>query len=459
MRVMQVDFDGQDLQLTETQRFPNIPVRVRENLHWDVLRLWHEIQVGIDKVQDAQAVGVDAWGVDFALLDKNGQLLANPFHYRDARNDGMMEWVFKRMPKRDIYDRTGIQFMQINGLYQMASLLKEESRLLDIAKTALSIADLFNYFLCGATSCEFTQATTWQLYNPNLCAWDVDIIDKVGLPRHIFPEVVPPGTKIGEYQRIDVIAPACHDTGSAVVAVPTTTRNYAYISSGTWSLMGMELDAPVISDASFEANLTNEGGVNNTYRLLKNIMGMWLIEECRWTWQQRGDVLSYTEMMQMAQSVPPFQAFIDPDDASFLPPGDMPSRIQAFCQQTKQSVPESKAEILAAIYCSLAFKYRQVLDHLVMVSGQAVEHLHIIGGGANNSLLCQMTANAIGRPVIAGPSEATALGNAIVQLITLGELANLEQAREMLSQQVIGIYEPQNVSEWEAQYQRFEEIV
>ncbi len=458
-RVMQVDFDGQDLQLTEAHRFPNIPVKVQGTLHWDVLRLWDEIQLGIDKVENAKSIGVDAWGVDFALLDKQGRLLANPFHYRDSRNDGMMEWAFERIPKREIYDRTGIQFMQINGLYQMASLLREESQLLDIADTALTIADLFNYFLCGAKTCEFTQATTWQIYNPNQGNWDNDIISKVGLPRHIFPQIVPPGTTIGDYQGTDVIAPACHDTGSAVVAVPMTSRNTAYISSGTWSLMGMELDAPVINDASFEANLTNEGGVNNTYRLLRNIMGMWLMEESRRTWRQGGDNLSYEEMMQMAESASPFQAFIDPDDTSFLAPGDIPARVQDYCKRTNQPIPQSKAEILATIYCSLAFKYRRILDHLITVSGQSVDRLHIIGGGANNSLLCQMTASAIGGPVIAGPSEATALGNAIVQLIALGELADLQQAREMLSSQIIGTYEPKNHSEWEAQYQRFQEII
>jgi len=459
-RVMSGAFDGERLTMTEAHRFPNIPVRAQGTLYWDVLRLWHEIKNGIQKVDAASSIGLDTWGVDVALLDSNGQLLGNPVHYRDSRNDGMMEWVFDRVPRREVFQRTGIQFMQINGLYQLASMVRDKSTQFAAAETLLTIADLFNYWLTGSKTCEFTHVTTLQMYNPQKADWDRELLEAVGIPTHILTAIVQAGTQIGTYQDIPVIAPPCHDTGSAVVGVPTTTSDYAYLSSGTWSLLGLELDHPVITDASYEANLTNEGGYAGTFRLLKNIMGLWIVQQCRRAWRAAGEDYSYDELIPLAEAADPFQSFIDPDDTRFLPMGDMPARIRSFCQKSGQAVPESHGELVRTAYESLAFKYRMVLDQLVAVSGQPVERLHIIGGGSRNTLLCQMTANALGKPVITGPVEATAMGNVIVQLITQGELANLAQAREMLSRTVNTVeYTPQDTSLWEEQFERYKELI
>lgn len=459
-RVMDVSFDGKNLHLNEAHRFPNIPVQTPNKLYWDVLRLWHEITVGIGKVEQADSIGVDTWGVDVALLDKTGELLSNPVHYRDPRTDGAMDWVFERMPRREVFQRTGIQFMQLNGLYQLASLVRDGSPLLEYADTLLTIADLFNYWLTGSKTCEFTEVTTTQLYNPVAKDWDRDIMSAVGIPTDILTPIVQPGTKIGEYNGITVFAPACHDTGSAVVAVPTTTQNYAYLSSGTWSLLGLEIRDALITDASYEANVTNEGGYDNTYRLLKNIMGLWVVNECRDTWKRAGYDYSFDELAQMAQSAYGFKSFIEPDDRLFLSPGDMPARIVEYCEKTGQDVPTSHAEIIAVVYTSLAYKYRYVLEQLIAVSGQEVDTLHIIGGGSQNALLNQMTANAIGRTVVAGPVEATAIGNAIVQLISLGELKNMAEARKMLSESAgTTVFEPTNTRTWDRYYDRFKALM
>jgi len=459
-RVMDVAFDGERIVLNEAHRFPNIPVQTPNKLYWDVLRLWHEITVGIDKVDSGDSIGVDTWGVDVALLDSTGELLSNPVHYRDPRTDGAMEWVFERMPRRKVFERTGIQFLQFNGVYQLASLVRDGSPLLDHADTMLTIADLFNYWLTGSKTCEFTEVTTTQLYNPHASDWDRDIMNAIGIPTDILTPIVQPGTNIGTYKGIDVIAPACHDTGSAVVAVPTTTENYAYLSSGTWSLLGLEIKDAIISDEAYEANVTNEGGYDNTYRLLKNIMGLWVVDQCRTTWASQGHDYTFEQLTEMVNSVDHFKAFIEPDDATFFAPGDMPARVVDYCKNSGQPVPETDAEIMAIVYASLAYKYRYVLEQLISVSGQEVDRLHIIGGGSKNALLNQMTANAIGRPVIAGPAEATATGNAIVQLISLGELGNVAEARTMLSRSMDTVtYEPQNTDAWNDNYDRFKVLV
>ena len=455
-RVMDVAFDGAHLQLQEIHRFPNIPVQTPNQLHWDVLRLWHEITVGIGAAADAASIGLDCWGVDYALLDSAGELLANPFHYRDPRTNGAMEWVFERMPRREVFARTGIQFMPLNALYQLAASIRDGSPLLDHAASLLTIADLFNYWLTGSKTCEFTEATTMQLYNPALAEWDREIMTAVGIPTDILTPIVQPGTKIGNYEGIDVIVPACHDTGSAVVAVPSTTENSAYLSSGTWSLLGLELSEPIISDASYAANITNEGGYGGTWRLLKNIMGLWVVDQCRATWKAAGDDYSFAQLSAMVQDAAPFKAFIEPDDPSFLPPGDMPARVIDYCRRTGQAAPKNDAEVIATVYISLAYKYRYVLAQLIDVSGQPVDHLHIIGGGSRNALLNQMTANAIGRPVVAGPAEATAAGNAIVQLIAIDELGSVAEARTMLSEaSELRTFEPQNSAAWDDNYARF----
>lgn len=455
-RVMRASYSGDALTLEEAHRFPNIPVTANGVLYWDVLRIWHEIQTGIKAAGQAASIGVDTWGVDFAFLDRHGHLLANPIHYRDSSSDGMMAWVFERVPRRELFQRTGIQFIAVNGLWRLAYLAKIQSPILDAASTFLTIADLFNYWLSGSKTCEFTQATTQQFYNPHTHDWDWETLKAIGVPTGMFPQIVPPGTTLGTYHGIPIIAPACHDTGSAVVAVPTTTKNYAYLSSGTWSLLGLELDHPVIDDAAYAANLTNEGGVNGTFRLLKNIAGMWLVQQCRATWAEQGNHYDYAQLAALAESAEPFTAFIDPDDMAFYPPGDMPSRIREYCARTGQTVPQSHAQVLRVIYDSLAMKYRQILELLVTVSGQSVDRLHVIGGGSRNALLNQMTANATGRVVVAGPTEATALGNAIVQLTALGELASISQARELLSRSAEQhTFEPQDTHIWDAHFDRF----
>ena len=455
-RVMDAAFDGAQLQLREAHRFPNIPVQTPTRLHWDVLRLWHEITVGIDAVAAAASIGLDCWGVDYALLDSAGELLANPVHYRDPRTDGAMEWVFQRMPRREIFARTGIQFMPLNGLYQLAASLRDGSPLLEQAATLLTIADLFNYWLTGSKTCEFTEATTLQLVNARQGDWDRELMRAVGIPSDIFAPIVKPGARLGSYAGIDVVAPACHDTGSAVVAVPATQPDIAYLSSGTWSLLGLELAAPILSDAAYAANVTNEGGYDGSWRLLKNIMGLWVADQCRATWAAQGREYSFSQLTAMVAAAPHFRSFIDPDDAAFLAPGDMPKRIIDYCARTGQAKPTSDVEIMAVVYVSLAYKYRYVLEQLAAVSGRSVAALHIIGGGSRNATLNQMTADATGRLVIAGPAEATAAGNAIVQLIALGELGNVHEARAMLSESAeLRRYEPRAAAAWDAHYARF----
>lgn len=460
-RVMQVGFDGKDLHLEEKHRFPNVAVTAGGTLYWDALRLWNDITDGIKKsAPDAAGIAVDTWGVDFALLDRAGNLLGNPIHYRDSSWEGMMDWVFERIPRRELYEHTGLQIIPVNTIWRLAYLVKTASPLLEHAHTYLTIADLFNYWLSGATSCELTHASTHQIYNPRLGGWDFELMKRLGLPTGMFGEIVQPGTRLGSYNGIPVWTTASHDTGSAVVAVPTTTENYAYCSSGTWSLLGLELNEPVINDAAYEANATNEGGVNGTIRFLRNIAGMWLVQQSRATWREQGTTYEYAQLAAMAESAKPFTAFIDPDDETFYPPGDMPSRIRAFCQQHKQTVPEDVGQIVRVIYESLALRYRYVLEKLIHASGRTVDRMHIIGGGSKNALLCQMTADAIGRPVVAGPAEATALGNAIVQLVAMGEFSSVAEARELLSKgSEAKIYEPRNTANWDTAYERFLQVL
>lgn len=460
-RVIEVKFDGKALDMNVLHRFSNTPVTAQGTFYWDVLRLWHNIQQGISQAsKNAVSVGVDTWGVNFALLDKNGFLLGNPVHYRDTRNDGMLEWVFERVPRREVFEQTGIQIMKINGLYGLAAMVKANSPMLQAASTLLTIPDLFNYWLSGSKTCEFTHATTMQIFNPKKNDWARELLETVGIPTEILTPIVHPGDKIGTYGDLDVIVPACHDTGSAVVSVPTTTKNYAYLSSGTWSLLGVEVDEPAINDASYKANLTNEGGAYGTYRLLKNIMGLWLAQQCRETWMSQGQEYSYGDLVMLAQKAPAFKSYVDPDDDRFLPPGDMPTRIRQYCQETGQPVPETIGEIMQTVFTSLAMKYRYVVDQIKTISGQPIERLHIIGGGVQNQLLCQMTANALGIDVIAGPIEATASGNAIIQLITRGELSNLNEARQMLYETIETThYEPQNISTWQAEYERYKSLI
>jgi len=477
-RAMAGQFDGQQLQISEVHRFTNGPVRLPSDgtgyrLHWDVLRLWSEITCGIalaaQKCEGKLAgVGLDTWGVDFGLLDRSGALLGNPYHYRDSRTDGMVDEAFRRVGREEIFQRTGIQFMQLNSLYQLLSMVVGESPLLEIAQTFLAMPDLFNYWLTGRKVCEFSNATTTQCYDPRAGDWARSMLEKLGIPTHIFPEIVPPGTVLGDMlpevavevgANASVIAPACHDTGSAVAAVPAAGADFAYISSGTWSLMGAELRDPVINADSLAYNFTNEGGVGGTFRFLKNIMGLWLVQESRRTWAGQGESLSYDELTQMATEAEPLRAIVDPDDGDFLKPGDMPARIRAFCERTGQPVPENKGSIVRCALESLALRYRWTLERLEEMLGRRLEPIHIIGGGTQNRLLSQLAADATGRRVVTGPIEATAIGNVLVQMMALGHIASLAEGRQIVCASFdVETYEPQGGDEWEKAYGRFLEL-
>lgn len=457
-RVMRVGFDGERFSLEEMHRFRNLPIETPDTLYWNAPRLWYDIQTGIHQgLRQGQiaSMGVTSWGVDFALLDARGHLIDNPVHYRDGRTNGMVEWVFDRVPARLVFERTGIQLMSINTLFQLASLKRADSPALALAHKLLTIPSLFTYWLSGAQVSEFTHVTTTQCYNPRAQAWDTETLGTLGIPTEILPEVVQPGTRIGAYRGVPVIAATSHDTASAVVAVPATTPDYAYLSSGTWSLFGLEVPQPIINDAAFAAAITNEGGAYGTYRLLQNVMGLWLAQQSRATWAAEGKQYSYDELVKLAEAAESFRSLVDPNDARFLEPGDMPQRIRDICRETGQPIPENEGQVMRCIFESLALRYRLVLDRLVGLNGRRVDDLHIVGGGSRNKLLNQMTANATGRRVIAGPVEGTALGTAIVQFITLGEIASIDEARAILSRSAeTTIYEPQETAAYESAYER-----
>ncbi len=449
-RVMGVHFDGQHLQLEEIHRFTNPLTTLNGTLHWDFLHLWREVTAGIakGKVFDPVSIGVDTWGVDFGLLDKQGNLIGNPVNYRDPRTNGMMERVFERVPREQVFDQTGIQFMPINTLYQLMSMVETGSPQFEIAETFLTAPDLLNYWLTGAKVCEFSNATTTQLFNPRTGTWATEMLDTLGIPTRIFPEVVQPGTRIGVYEGIPVIAPACHDTGSAVAGVPCQTDNYAYISSGTWSLVGLEVNEAVLTPAALAANVTNEGGVYGTYRLLKNVMGLWIVQQCRATWQQSmwvdvGESVDYATLTKLAESAEPLRSLIPVNDPRLLAPGDHPAIIRELCRENGQPIPETKGQIIRCVLESLALKYRDVLEKLLALAGRQADVIHIVGGGTQNWLLNQLTADATGIPVETGPIEATVIGNALVQLIALGEVQDLQEGRALVRDSfAIQKYEP-----------------
>lgn len=460
-RVMAVHYDGSRFDLEELHRFPNPVTEVRGTLYWDILHLWRNIKDGIDKGKQYApiSIGVDTWAVDFVLLDANGDLLANPVMYRDSRTDGMMDAVFAKVPKRDVFEQTGIQFMSINTLYQMMSLVETGSPVLQNAATFLTIPDLLNYWLTGEKVCEFTNATTTQMLNPKTGNWAMDMLARLNIPLHIFPKVVQPGTKMGDYDGIPVIAPATHDTGSAVAGVPTQSENYAYISSGTWSLVGVEVDDAVINDGSFNANVTNEGGLNGTYRLLKNVMGLWILQQCRATWANEGHDYNYSALVDLANDAESLAYLVDVDDPRFLGPGDHPQHIRDWCAEHNLPVPQTQGEITRCVLESLALKYRAVVDSIAEISGHSVEVIHIVGGGTQNDLLNQFTADATGRTVITGPIEATVLGNAAVQFIANGDLQDIAHARQIIANMgVTQTYTPSDVDRWNDAYLKISSV-
>ena len=427
----------------ELHRFPNVPVRLPDALYWNMLHIWAEIREGLRRAGSSghvASVGVDTWGVDFALLDDAGRLLANPVHYRDERTSRGVEEVGLRLARDQIYAETGIQFMPINTLNQLASLIDDP--VLEASDAMLLMPDLINYWLCGRKAAERTFASTTQMYNPSTRNWAWDLIDAMGFPRRLFQDLVDPGVVLapiasdlidgrGLTTSTEVVAVASHDTASAVAAVPAEDENIAYISSGTWSLVGVELTGPVLGEEARDLNFTNEEGFAGTTRFLKNVMGLWLLQECRRTWEERGEGHTYEELTSLALRPPPFRRLVDPDDARFLPPGDMPARINEYLKETDQPATEDAGEIVRCVLESLALKYRFVVEEAERLSGREISRIHIVGGGARNSILNQMVADATDRVVLAGPAEATGLGNLLVQMFAAGRVSSLEEMRAL----------------------------
>ncbi len=458
------------LAVEELHRFPNEPVRTPDALCWDIERLWGEIQHGIHIAGERgfrpDGIGIDTWGVDYGLLDASGKLIESPRHYRDSRNNGMMEAVFARVPREDVFAATGIQFMQINTLYQLYAAKLGAPEALARAHRLLNIPDLFNYWLTGEARSEATIASTTQFFNPATRSWATGLLERLDLPTQILCPVVMPGTALGKTlaePHTSVYATAGHDTASAVAAAPAEGgEDWCYVSSGTWSLMGVELDRPVIDQNSLALNFTNEVGVGGKIRLLKNIAGLWLLQECRRAWMAEGVVYSYEQLARMATDARPHSAAIDPN--AFLEPGGMPQKISDYCRRTGQEPPTTHSEYARAILESLALCYRQVLESLETLSGRKIATIHIVGGGSRNALLNQLVADATGRRVIAGPSEATAIGNILVQAMGDGELQGMDQLRAVVRRSFPPVtIEPRADSQagpvWERAYERYRRMV
>ena len=461
------------IELEELHRFSNDPVQINQRLYWDILRLFHEIKQALLKAKhrgiELSSIAIDSWAVDFGLLDEAGELLANPFHYRDLQNNEVYEEVVAQIGAERIYGSTGIQLLSFNTLYQLAAMKKKNHPALKEAKHFLMIPSLLRYFLTGEKFNEFTNATTTQFYNPVQDDWDTSLLEQIGIDSSIFANAVQPGTVVGKLQlalceelgieSVPVIATAEHDTASAVAAVPATTERFAYLSSGTWSLMGTEINQPNLTEQARQHNFTNEGGVNHTFRFLKNIMGLWIIQECKRDWEKQGESYSFAELVELAAAAEPFAAFIDVDDALFLGTGNMPTQIDRYCKRNGQKLPASIGSYARTIFEGLALKYRYTLETMEHLTGERYGGLHIVGGGIQNTLLCQWTANAIQRPVWAGPIEGSAIGNILVQWISSGQLSNIGQARQLVHHSFgVETYNPIESETWNEAYKKFQKI-
>jgi len=453
----------------EVHRFANEPVEYGGSLHWDVTRLWFEVREALARLGgvDLAGIGVDAWGVDYALLGERGELLQNPYHYRDRRTEGIMEEVVRKVGKEEIYRATGIQFMPINTLYQLFAARRQTPKMLEAAKYLVTIPDLFHYWLTGKAVCEFTNATTTQMVDPVKRAWAVGLIQSLELPAHLPAPIIEAGSIIGtllpdiaghaSLAGTPIVAPACHDTGSAVAAI-SARDGTAFLSSGTWSLLGTEVDSPVITPEALRLNFTNEGGVNGTTRVLKNVMGLWILQGCRQSWTAQGRCYDYRELIELAARETAFRYLIDPDDESFLRCPDMLTAIDQFCTRTHQSTPKEPGAYVRSILESLAFKYRFVLRNLEHVCGKRIGQIRIVGGGSKNRLLNQLTADATGRKVLAGPAEATALGNVAIQILGTGGVSSLQEVRAIVDRSFpTEVFEPRETDKWEQHAERFEQ--
>ena len=474
-------FNGSQLVLEEIHRFPNSPVQLLDTLHWDLPRLYQEIKTAIQKVAaqgvSLDGIGIDTWGVDFGLVGRGNTLLANPVHYRDARTEGIFPLAFGLISRDQIYDITGLQFLPFNTIYQLLALKQAHSPLLDVAESLLMMPDLFAWLLTGERAGEYTDASTTQLLDARQGVWSDKLCQALDLPRGILPPLIKPGSELaplrksvlaetGLTQPVTVIAPGTHDTASAVAAVPAASKSpssplpdWCYLSSGTWSLLGVELPHPVITAETLQSNFTNEGGVEGTTRLLKNIMGLWLVQECRRTWARAGREMAYDELTAQAQAARPFAALVDPDDSSFLAPGDMPARLAAYCTRTGQTLPQTEGAIVRCCLESLALKYRWTINRLESILGTTIRTIHVVGGGAKNELLCQFTADACARPVHAGPVEATAIGNILMQAIGRRKLGSITDLRSVVARSFpVTVFEPENTADWEEAATRFNAI-
>lgn len=463
------------LQVTEIHRFPNHAIQVGDHLHWDILRLLHEMKKGIRLAfQQGFApttFGIDTWGVDFGLLDANGELIGNPYHYRDSHTEGLIEEVNERIGQEALFQQSGLQFMPFNTLYQLYAMKKAASPKLAIAQTLLLTPDLLTYLLTGRKTCEFTMATTTQLYDPGTQAWNEPLMEQLGIPSHLFLPPIQPGTLIGPLTpavtaelglhadiQIQAVAVGTHDTESAIAAVPAVDgdKPFAYLVCGTWSLLGTEMAQPLLDQETMELAFSNEGGVGGTYQLLKNIMGLWLLQECKREWDEQGNERSFPELVDMAKQAAPFQSLIHPDDPRFYAPASMIDKIREFCVETNQPVPQTEGEIIRCILESLSLRYRQALEQAEQLTKIPYSGLHMVGGGIQNQLLCQFTANAIGRSVWAGPIEASAIGNMLLQLVALRKCADLQETRKLVAASFpIVEYQPQSKHDWETSYEKF----
>ncbi|MCS7305787.1 MAG: rhamnulokinase [Thermoguttaceae bacterium] len=473
-------YDGEHLWLEEVYRFDNGPVEMAGSLFWNLPRLWTELRQGLRTASarfgdQIHSVGVDTWGVDFALLGRGDVLLGNPYHYRDSRTNGIMEKAFAAVGREEIFRHTGLQFMQFNTLYQLLAMLWQRSPLLEVAERLLMMPDLFHWLLTGEKSNEFTDVTTSQCYNPLRGDWAWELLEKFGLPQQIFGPIVPPGTLLGRLRpsvaaetglgNAQVILPGTHDTASAVMAVPAASQpgaqpDWCYISLGTWALMGIEVPQPVVDERVLQFNFTNEGGVGGTYRLLKNITGLWLVQECRRIWNQRGRQWDWEDLNELTASAPALRSFIDPDSPLFLAPEDMPEAIRDFCRKTGQPEPADEGSVLRCALESVALKARWVFRMCEQLAGQRIEKIHIVGGGVQNRLLCQWIADACNRPVLAGPVEATATGNLMMQAVASGHVGTIAEAREIIRRSFpMDEYEPQNTAAWDEAFSRFEKLI